>query len=265
MEDYRGKGKATAPLLPMLAIPTTAGTGSENQSFALISEPDSHQKMACGDKKALPRAAILDPELTLTCPRSVTAAAGMDAISHAVEAFVTAARTPVSDLLARHAWQLLSTSFEKVLREPLDIEARAGMLLGASLAGAAIENSMLGAAHAAANPLTAHSGMVHGQAVCVMLPHIVRFNSSTVGEDYRELLALANRFPGPAEDPGDVLARWIERALRAAGFPLRLGEAGVRAEDCAGLARAAAEQWTARFNPKPISEGDFLEIYRRAL
>ena len=153
--DYRGYGKTATPLLPMIGIPTTAGTGSEAQSYAVISDAATHAKMACGDPSAAFRLALLDPDLTLTAPRHVTALAGFDAIAHAVETAVTTKATPLSDTFSHQAWRLLCDAFERVLVHPSDGEARAAMQLGAHFAGVAIEQSMLGAAHACANPLTA--------------------------------------------------------------------------------------------------------------
>ena len=131
MRDYRGSGKAARPMLPAIGVPTTAGTGSEAQSYAIISDAETHQKMACGDPKAAFRIAVLDPTLTITNPRPVTAIAGYDALSHAVESFVTSERTQVSDLFAREAWRLIEANYERVLRSPADMAARSAMLLGA--------------------------------------------------------------------------------------------------------------------------------------
>jgi alcohol dehydrogenase len=264
VRDYRGKDKAPGPLLGMIAVPTTAGTGSESQSFALISDPVTHEKMACGDRKALPRVALLDPELTLTMPRGVTAATGIDAISHAVESFVTTARSSTSRELSARAWRVLGRSFRRVLVAPGDLEARSGMLLGASLAGAAIEHSMLGAAHSAANPLTARHGVAHGLAVGLLLPHVVRFNAPAAGEGYRELLELAGLPSGPSQDPAEALASWLEATLAAAGLPSKLEDLGLDAAACEEMSLEAARQWTARFNPRPVAAEDLLEIYRRA-
>ncbi len=186
--DYWGIGKATKPMLPMIAVPTTAGTGSETQSFALISDAQTHVKMACGDKKATFRVALLDPELTLTQPPRITALTGIDAIAHALESYVCRTRNPASMAFSREAWLLLGANFKHVLENPADIEARGGMQLGACFAGLAIENSMLGAAHALANPLTAEFDVPHGQAVGLMLPHVIRFNGAEVGSWYFELL-----------------------------------------------------------------------------
>src|SRR5262245_57131970 len=130
MQDYWGIGKATGPLLPMIAVPTTAGTGSETQSFALISDPETHMKMACGDKRAAFRVAILDPELTLTQPPPVAALSGFDALSHAVETYVTKARTEVSRRFSLEAWVEIAPNYLRVLRNPNDFEARGHMQLG---------------------------------------------------------------------------------------------------------------------------------------
>ncbi len=188
MQDYWGVGKATREMLPMIAVPTTSGTGSEAQSFALISDAATHVKMACGDKKAACRIALLDPTLTVTQPPRVTALTGMDAIAHALETYVTKPRNAMSLLYSREAWRLLESNFARVLDDPLDLEARSGMQLGACLAGLAIEHSMLGATHALANPLTAEYGIVHGQAIGLLLPHVIRFNGQQCGNWYHELL-----------------------------------------------------------------------------
>jgi alcohol dehydrogenase len=251
MRDYRGHGKAAKPMLPSIGIPTTAGTGSEAQSYALISDAETHAKMACGDEKAAFRVAILDPELTVSQPAAVTAIAGYDAISHAVEAFVTRTRTPDSARLAAEAWQLFDANYERVLRTPQDLDARGAMLRGANLAGAAIELSMLGATHACANPLTARYGTTHGVAIAIMLPHVVRWNAETVGALYREL------------SPHD-LPRRLEELRRAAGLPSTLREIGARDEDLDALAADAATQWTGQHNPRPFSAGDARRLYQVA-
>lgn len=250
MQDYWGVGKAAKPMLPFVAVPTTAGTGSEAQSFALITDPAAHQKMACGDKKTLARAAILDPDLIRTVPRAVAAATGIDAISHAVETAGTNRRTSVSRELSQAAWERLESSLEKYLADPEDAAARESMLMGAHLAGAAIEASMLGAAHSCANPLTASYGIVHGVAVGVMLPHVVRFNSACGENPYADL-----------DEDGDRLAMRIERLLMAAGITRRLSELGVNRDDLPQLAESAASQWTAQFNPRKASREDFVALF----
>ena len=189
MKDYWGTGKASKPMLPMIAIPTTAGTGSETQSFALISDAETHVKMACGDRKARCAIALLDPTLTLTQPPRVTALTGIDALSHALETFVTTKRSLISLTFSRESWRLLSHYLPRVLDDPGNLEAREGMQIGACLAGLAIENSMLGATHALANPLTSEFDLIHGQAIGILLPHVIRYNGVEVGAWYQELTA----------------------------------------------------------------------------
>src|SRR6185295_6052636 len=183
------------------------------------------------------RIAILDPELTLTQPRTVAAIAGYDAISHAVESFVTNRRNEISDLFARDAWRRLERYYERVLTAPDDAKARGAMLLGAHEAGIAIEQSMLGAAHACANPLTARYGTTHGVAIAVMLPHVVRWNGDHVGDRYAELLQTDPHNPSTA---AEQLARRLEDLRTAAELPATLGELGVPREDFAALAADAA-------------------------
>ena len=264
MRDYWGFGKASRPMLPSIGITTTAGTGSEAQSYAIISDPDTHAKMACGDPKAAFRVAILDPALTVSQPRQVTAIAGYDAISHAVESYVTSRRTAMSDLFARDAWRLLEGHYARVLAEPGDVIARGAMLLGAHEAGIAIDQSMLGATHACANPLTAHHGTTHGVAIAVMLPHVVRWNAGHVGDRYRDLLVGRTDGSAPASPAAEELASRLEELRCAGNLPATLGEIGVPRENLPTLAADAAKQWTGTFNPRPFDAAAALELYDRA-
>ena len=261
MKDYWGHGKAALPMLPSIGIPTTAGTGSEAQQYAIISDPQTHVKMACGDGKAAFHVAILDPALTLSQPRALTAVTGYDAISHAVESFVTSKRTPMSDLFAREAWRLLEANYERVIVDPQDRDTRGAMLLGSHEAGIAIEQSMLGATHACANPLTARYGTTHGVAIALMLPHVVRWNAEAVGQRYAELLRVTGRSDG---NPGESLARRLEELARAGGLPTRLRDADVQREDLEELSVAAGKQWTGTFNPRAFDAAAALALYERA-
>jgi len=265
MQDYWGVGKAAKPMLPFIAIPTTAGTGSEMQSAALIADEQTHQKMACLDPKCAARIAILDPELTLSQPARVTACTGIDALAHAVETAVTTARTPLSLMFSREAFRLCLTAFPEVLMLPGNLEARDLMQLGAAFAGAAIENSMLGAAHAAANPLTAHFGLVHGHAVGLMLPAVMRFNG---GDDAARAayadLAVSAGIVSAGESHGHALGALLERLeriLALTALPRTLRECNVPSNDLPTLAQEAAGQWTAGFNPRRVTEAEFRELY----
>ena len=268
IKDYWGVGKATKPMLPFIAIPTTAGTGSEMQSAALIADEVTHQKMACLDPKCAARVAILDPTLTLSQPPRVTACTGIDAIAHAVESAVTTKRNELSQKLSTEAFKLLFAGFPVAMNEPGNLAARSLMQLGAAYAGAAIENSMLGAAHAAANPLTAHFGIAHGHAVGLMLPHVVRFNSA----DPAALRAYAELASGPEiacvseglEKACDALVARLELLLNRGGMPRSLAECGVPRSAIPMLAAEAAKQWTANFNPRKVEVTDFVALYEAA-
>jgi alcohol dehydrogenase len=263
MRDYWGYGKVKHALLPMIGVPTTAGTGSEAQTHTLISDAETHVKMACGDPSAAFRVALLDPLLTVSQPREVTAIAGYDAVSHAVESYVTTRRNAVSDMFAREAWRLLDANFERVLDAPADTEARATMQLGAYFAGAAIEHSMLGATHACANPLTQRYGTTHGAAIALMLPHVVRWNAETVEDRYRDLLRASGRV-ARAGDGGRALASRLEELATAGGLTQTLRAAGVAADDLEALSAAASKQWTGTFNPRPFDAAAALQLYERA-
>ena len=268
MQDYHGVGKANLPMLPLIAIPTTAGTGSECQSFALIADETTHQKMACGDPKAAARIAILDPVLTTSQPLRVTACTGIDAIAHVVEAAVTKNRNAFSLMCAHEGFKLTVPNLPSVFHDPNDLEARGRMLLGAAFAGMAIENSMLGAAHSAANPLTAHYGIPHGQAVGMMLPEVVRFN----GKDPQALKAYAQLASAPEiafvsdglEEALDALIQHLELLLDMAQMPSSLADCGVQRAMIPTLAAEAARQWTASFNPRHVTAEDFARLFEAA-
>jgi alcohol dehydrogenase len=265
MSDYKGFGKAKKPMLPSIGIPTTAGTGSEAQSYALIADEKSHLKMACGDRKAAFATAILDPELTVTQPIKVTALTGIDALSHAVESYVTTKRNPVSQMFAREAWKLLEVNLEKVLHDPANLEARGAMQMGAFLAGTAIENSMLGVCHACANPLTAHYGITHGLAIGVLLPHVIRFNAKAVPELYCDLIEESGLQNGHIEGVAETLAERIISLMKIANLPTSLSACGVSRGILPLLSEEANQQWTARFNPRPVTEREILSLFESAL
>jgi alcohol dehydrogenase len=265
MADYKGFGRAAKPMLPSIGVPTTAGTGSEAQSFALIADAKTHMKMACGDRKAAFAVTVLDPEVTVSQPGHVTALTGIDAVAHALESYVTTKRNPGSQMFAREAWRLLEANLERVLKVPTDIEARGAMQMGAFLAGAAIENSMLGVCHACANPLTAHYGITHGQAIGILLPHVVRYNAQAVSALYGELLEESGLADGQPGGPAETVARRVIALMKLAGLPTALSACGVSPTILPILAEEANQQWTARFNPRPVAEPDLVALYDAAM
>jgi len=230
--DFWHTGEEGVPLAPLVAIPTTAGTGSEMQSYAIISHPKTHRKMAIGTPHLAPRLAILDAVWSATLPSRVTALTGVDAGSHAIEAAVTNIATDLGIAFAREAWERIREAFPRVLDAPDDWKARQEMLLGAAGAGLAIEHGMLGAAHALANPLTAESPDVAAQY---------------------------DAFGGAT-----FLADFVISVLDRAGLPRQLRDLGVVRDALPGLADQASEQWTARFNPRPAGRDDLRLLYESA-
>jgi alcohol dehydrogenase len=262
MVDYPGFNHFKVPLLPAIGIPTTAGTGSEAQSYAVVANADTRRKQAYGSRDARFRSVVLDPKLCLSMSMRLTAICGIDAVSHVLESYVSTRRSTISQMLAREAWMRIYGSLERVLEHPQDLIARENMLWGAHFAGGSIENSMLGAAHATANPVTARFNVTHGMAVGLMLPHVVEMNAPVCGDLYRELIRSAG-----VDDDGNAADRicyWLQRIKEMAGLPLKLRDCGVDRGVLPTLAREAAEQWTGRFNPKPVGEDEFLELYEGA-
>lgn len=256
MEDYWGTNKANEPMLPSIGIPTTTGTGSEAQSYAIIAQKETHIKMACGDKKAQFHTVLLDPVLTDTLPRTVAANTGIDAIAHSIESFVSTRSNPMSQMYSLHAWKMLDSNFEMALNAN-NRDARGKMLYGAYLAGMAIENSMLGAAHACANPLTSRYGIPHGIAVGIMLPYVIRFNNTVAGQSFHEL------------HPDEDLADRIDVLKQVGDLPNTLHDCfvlhPVKSTDLTMLAEDASKQWTAQFNPRTLGIEDFKRLYEQVI
>ena len=254
MEDYRGYGQAGNDMYPSIGVPTTAGTGSEAQSYALIARSRDHLKMACGDPGVRFRGVILDPDLLDTAPSQVLAAAAADALSHAVESLVSAASHPISRMFSCWSWKLLEGNCENAVNER-NREALGQMLMGAYLAGMAVELSMLGAAHACANPLTARYGIRHGAAVALLLPGVVRLNGPAVNADYGQLEGI---------DPvqaAESLAVRLEALRTRFDLPTSLVELGVNESSIEELATEAARQWTGQFNPVSLTAGTARQLY----
>ena len=268
IEDYKGYGKASKPLLPFIAIPTTTGTGSECQSYALIAEEDSHEKMACGDPKAMAKIAILDPSLAKSQPRFVIACTGCDAMAHAIESAVSLNHNELSLLYSREAFRLVNANLEIVLASS-EIEALGAMLLAAAYAGLAIENSMLGSAHSAANPLTAKFNVVHGNAVGMMLPHVMRYNAveASTASNYALLATTVGIATNtdPKKEACERLISRVEDLLEQSALSTSLSDFKVSRNDIPDLAADASKQWTALFNPRPVSAEDFVALYEAVL
>ncbi len=259
--------------IAFIAIPTTAGTGSEVTSAAVIKDTERHVKMGFTSLSLLPDVAILDPRLTVALPARLTASTAMDALTHAVEAFSCVQANPLSDCYARAAIDLIRDDLPRVIADPKDPMARLALANAALMAGAAFSNAMVGIVHAMGHAAGGIAGVPHGDAMAVLLPHGMRYNLDRVCNRYGELLF---NLAGPetyATTPADArgaaaieAVRSMMRALHdSAGLPLTLGECGVLPEQLPDIARAALNDGAMSMNPKQPTHEDVVEILKGAL
>ena len=268
LAEVFGIGNAKGPRLPLVLVPTTAGTGSEVTPISIVTTGAS-EKMGVVSQMILPDVAVLDPELTLGLPAHVTAATGIDAMVHAIEAYASANpnNNPVSRALAVEALRLMGRVLQRAVDTPGDIEARSDMLLGSMLAGQAFANSPVAAVHALAYPIGGHYKVPHGLSNALVLPHVLRFNAEVAPQAYADLLP--HVFPEvSAEGVDDAAMKFVEgmAALsRACGLQQNLRDMGVKKEALPMLASDAMNQTRLLVNnPRPVDEAAALKIYEAA-
>jgi 4-hydroxybutyrate dehydrogenase len=259
-------------LPPMLAVPTTAGTGAEVTPWGVITDPDAGRKFGgrkfgIGGPYLVPDAAFVDPVLTLTLPPGLTAATGMDALSHLVEAYVSTNRNPILDPMILYGVRLIGRSLRAAVAQPGDRRAREEMMMGSLMGGIAISSNWLGACHSLAHPLSALAGLHHGVAIALMLPYQMAFSLHGAPERYAEVGAALGQEPAPDEPVHRRAERAVEavRALVAeVGLPTRLREVGVDETLIPPLSAAAYRDTNWSCNPCPITAEDLEQIYRQA-
>lgn len=268
LAECYGVGNAQGPRLPLMLVPTTAGTGSEVTPISIVTTA-TEEKMGVVSPVILPDIALLDPELTLGLPASTTAATGIDAMVHAIEAYASASpnNNPVSRNLARLALRLMGPALERAVQHGEDIEARSDMLLGSMLAGQAFANSPVAAVHALAYPLGGHFHIPHGLSNALVLPHVLRFNLAMHPDPYAELAP--DLFPALGEvRHEDRAAEFCERIAalsRRCGLQQQLREMDIPESFLPRLASDAMNQQRLLVNnPRPVTEADALAIYRAA-
>lgn len=266
LADVFGVGNARGPRLPLIQVPTTAGTGSEVTPIAIVTTGET-TKMGVVSPHLLPDLAVLDADLTLGLPPAVTAATGIDAMVHAIEAYTSKLKkNPLSDLLAREALRLLALNLDESVHNGRNREARQAMLLGACLAGQAFANAPVAAVHALAYPLGGHFHIPHGLSNALVLPEVIRFNAPNASELYAELapLLLGERLRSDADRTEQFIAELAALSPRC-GLPSRLRDAGVPEDSLPRLAAdAMLQQRLLVNNPREVSEADALAIYRAA-
>lgn len=240
---------------PLIALPTTSGTGSEVTWVSVLVEKETRRKASIRGPGMMPALALLDPQLTVSCPAQVTAHSGMDAFVQAVEAFTSRGANPLTDALAFDAARLTARWVETAVREPANREAREAMALGSMMAGMALNTSRLGLVHGLAHPVGAVTGAAHGLLCGLLLPPVLRFNREAAAEKYARLaIALGLARPGPPT-PGhtEALIAFTEDLLARLGIPARLGEVGVDGADLEWVARETLPSGSTQANPRPVS------------
>lgn len=260
VRDYEGFDRSPHRGHPLVCVNTTAGSGAEVSRYAVITDPDRQLKMIVADRHLMPRAAIEDPLLTVGMPAPVTMASGLDALTHAVEAYVSTLASEVSSMFALRAAELVVVDLERALHDGSDLDAREGMLMGSLLAGIAIDSASVGAVHAMAHQLGAVYDLPHGVCNGILLPLVVEFNAPAAAQRYERIAGLfgsgasSRRLPALLRDLGDRV-----------GLPGGLAGLGVERSRIPGLAAMAMTDMCMATNPRPMTEADVVRLYERAL
>jgi len=266
LQDYGGINKVKKKGIPLIAIPTTAGTGSEVTIFAVLSDLQQNLKFTISSPLIAPSLALLDPELTLSLPPMMTGATGLDALTHAVEAYTSQISQPASDLLALEAIKLIYRYLPQAVCSGNNLKARTEMLRAQLFAGMAFNNAFLGLSHAIASPLGGYFHIPHGVANAVMLPYVMRFNVPASPEKYAKiaetmgiLLKKEDIFEDAFEAP-----RAVEKLAKLCNFPIKLHEVGAKEELLDNVAKDALKSIQLKFNARQASEQQIRELLQEA-
>ena len=263
--DYEGGGKVLGPVVPMIAIPTTAGTGSEVTAFSVITDHSRPYKLTVVSNYLLPAYAILDPELITTVPKSTAAACGIDAMVHALEAFISKAASPFSDLFAKEALRLIGTSIRDYVSDRSNLAACESMLIGSLFAGIAFSHARLGDVHAMSHPVSAYFDVAHGVANAVLLPTVVDYNMTYANEKYKYIYDCICEKPLSDDTfTPEMLAAEIRVLNDELGIPSSLSEVGVDSSLFDKMADDAMKSGNILVNPRPTTKKDILALYAQA-
>ncbi len=267
IKDYEGLDKSEKPMPPFIAVNTTAGTASEMTRFTIITDTDRHVKMAIVDWHVTPNVAINDPELMISMPVALTAATGMDALTHAIEAYVSTIATPVTDSAAIKAIELIGKYLRPAVANGENLEARDKMAYAEFLAGMAFNNASLGFVHAMAHQLGGFYDLPHGVCNAILLPHVERFNMIACPERFVDIaIALGENVEGLSTmEAADVALEAIQRLSQDIGIPSGLKELGVKEEDLPILAENAMKDACGLTNPRKATEEEIIQIFKEAM
>ncbi|MDJ0762236.1 MAG: iron-containing alcohol dehydrogenase [Myxococcota bacterium] len=266
LSDWEGVGVIDQPLAPHVAIPTTAGTGSEVTFAALVKDRSRNEKIIYQSPRLAPDLAILDPDLTVGMPGWLTAATGIDALVHAIEAYVSNERQPLADAMALWSIAQIGKNLERVMADPSNLALRGMMLVASTAAGAAFANALVGAVHACAHACGAHFDVHHGTANAILLPHVMAFNLPDAADRYFDIArALDLNVSGKShEEAGTMAVEWIRRLIKNLGLPTRLSEVGVTKQGIPELAAYAMTDGGMFANPREAEEQEIEALLNRA-
>ncbi|WP_028497732.1 L-threonine dehydrogenase [Microvirgula aerodenitrificans] len=266
ISDYEGVDRSTRPQLPLIAINTTAGTASEMTRFCIITDEQRHVKMAIVDRNVTPLLSVNDPALMAGMPPSLTAATGMDALTHAVEAYVSTASTPITDACALKAVDLISRHLRSAVANGGNAEAREQMAYAQFLAGMAFNNASLGYVHAMAHQLGGVYDLPHGVCNAVLLPHVQAFNAATSADRLADVArAMGGSVSGGGQAGAEACLTAIRQLSEDVGIPAGLSSLGVKAEDIPLLAANALKDACGLTNPRPASQQEIEALFRNAM
>lgn len=263
--DYVGGGKVPGPVVPLVAIPTTAGTGSEVTAFSVITDTEKNYKISIKDDRIVPKYALLDPQFIMTAPQSVAASCGVDALIHAMEAYVSLRIDPVCEAFAEKAMQLLGRSIRPFVANRQNAAAAQDMLLGSALAGIAFTRAGLGNIHAMSHPVSAHFHVPHGVANAILMPHIAAYNALTDNGKCRKIYEYVTGMPAPTAFNASMLAPVLAELNRALGIPARLSDVGVTPDRIEAMADDAMKSGNIFTNPRQSTRADIVRLYHEAL
>ncbi|HII4502647.1 TPA: L-threonine dehydrogenase [Clostridium perfringens] len=267
IKDYEGVDKSKKPQLPMVGINTTAGTGSEMTLFAIITDEERHIKMALVDKHLTPIIAVNDPMLMLAMPKSLTAATGMDALTHAIEAYVSTSATPITDACAEKAIELISNYLVNAVENGQDVEARDMMAYAEYLAGMAFNNASLGYVHAMAHQLGGFYNLPHGVCNAILLPHVQEYNKATSASRLAKIAKImGGNIEGLTDEQGaDLCIDMIKSLSQTIEIPEGLGVLGVKESDFETLATNALNDACSLTNPRKGNLEEVIAIFKKAM
>ena len=265
IKDYVGVGNVPGPIVPMLAIPTTAGTGSEVTASSVLTDTETNFKFSVIDFALLPKYAVLDPELIMTAPASIAASCGVDALIHALEAYISTAATPFSDAFAEKAMELIGKNIRRFVANRKDVDAACAMMVGSTFAGIAFAWAKLGNIHAMSHPVSGFFHVAHGVANSVLMPTVIEYNALADNGRYEKIYNYIREGNEPVHNfTPDMLTAEVKKLNKQLGIPENLRAVGVTEDKIEAMAIDAMKSANVLVNPRQTGLKDIIELYKKA-